>query len=253
MSLLVTLDRVKNIIKTWIKERNLIIEEIESDRLILREGDNTILLKIIVFEDIPDIDELNREITILASRRSDYNKMYIVVSRDIAHLLDGKLLKKLGIGVLSVDIEEGEVKEILTSPAISVRKVESIDISRIETELEKIVRKIVLSELEPIRRELENIKNLVQRDQSHSRADKSALESLNKIREEIENIWNVIDRLKIEIERIKNLTSSISENIEDNRREGRSVEKTEAVEQSTVPDFIRDNPWVQILANKVRE
>ncbi|NPA70609.1 MAG: hypothetical protein GXO26_07345 [Crenarchaeota archaeon] len=251
MSLLVTLDRVKNIVKTWIKERNLTIEEIESDHLILREGDNTIFLKIIVFEDIPDIDELNREITILASRRSEYNKMYIVVSKDVAHLLDGKLLKKLGIGVLSVDLDEGEVKEILPSPAISIRKLESLDISKIEVELEKIVRRIVLSELEPIRRELENVKSLLQRTQHHSGVDRSVVESLNKIREEIESIWNVIDRLKIEIERVKNLATTI-ENVEKSK-EDRKVEKIETVEQSTVPDFIKDNPWVQILANKVRQ
>ncbi len=252
MSLLVTLDRVKNILKTWIKERNLTIEEIENDHLVLREGDNTIFLKIIIFEDIPDIDELNREVTILASRRREYNKMYIVVSRDVAHLLDGKLLKKLGIGVLAVDLEEGEVKEVLTSPAISIHRVENIDLSRIELELEKTVRRIVMSELEPIRSELEKLKSLVQRGQSGS-VDKSVLDVLNKLREEIENIWNVIDRLKVEIERMKSLSTVSIENVEESKRSGRSMETMETVEQSNVPDFIKDNPWVQILANKVRQ
>ncbi|NPA23776.1 MAG: hypothetical protein GXO23_05745 [Crenarchaeota archaeon] len=241
MSLLVTLDRARNILKKWIKERNLIIEELESDHLILREGDNTVLVKIIVFEDLPDIDEINREITVLASRRSEYNKMYIAVSRDVAHLLDGKLLKKLGIGVIAIDLEEGEAREILQSPAIS-RRVAEIDVSRLEQDLSRIVRRILDSELSVLRREIEELKNRAQ-----DSASGDVLKKLEKIREEIESIWNVIDRLKIEIERLKNTisTGEVQSTATSSRQEAQQQSDT-----SPVPDFIKDNPWVQILANK---
>ncbi len=249
MSLLVALDRARSLLKSWIKEKGLTIEEFESDYLILREGDNSILVKIVVFEDIPDTDELNREITLLASRRNEYNKMYIAVSSDIVPLLDGKLLKKLGIGVLELNFEEDVVRERLQSPAISVRKVESIDISRIEKDIVTLVKRIIERELDPIRRELDNLKTYINKYPSNATSQNQTLrEKVEKLREEIDSIWDVIDRLKIEIERIK---SSISGEVKTDRS---SVEKKDEAQEraqpSNVPEFIKDNPWIQILSSK---
>ncbi len=239
MSSLLILDKVRTLLKRWAKENNLILEELGDSSAILREGDNTIFIKFLIYEDIPDIDDLNRQITLLASKRSEYNKMYILTGRDTVSILDGKLLKKVGIGVLVVDFDNEEIREVLQSPAVSVKKTYDIDISKIENYIKNIVEKYV-------KNEIEKVYDLVRSIEERVLNIEKMLSNMKSYKQDIEDIWNVIDRLKLEIERLKNMCTDTSarpvkeEAVEVSRRE----------EKIEMPEYLKDNPWIQIIANK---
>ncbi len=245
------------ILRAWAKERGIVIEEVRDDTVLMREGDNAILVKLVVFEDFPDVDQLNSALMELAKERNNYNKVYIAVNSSHAHLLDGKTLKKLGIGVLAIDIESGRVDEVLPSPAIKTRKV--LDLENID-KLRRIVEEVVSEYMSKMSQELRIIETRVAAVENKLSQLESKMKSATgtvpaELREELSNIWNVIDRLKIEIERLKNICSTVSE-AKTGEGAVRQVEGTRIEQTSTesvseaVPEFLRDNPWVQILARK---
>ncbi len=242
MSSLVLLDRIKSLVKKWAKDRSLIIEEFRNDKIILREGDNIILVRPLVYEDIPDVDEINREIAVLASCRSQYNRMYVLVNQDIVSLLDGRTLKKVGIGVLVADLENDEIKEILQSPALSIKKDVEFDISKIESYIKDTVLKIIEKELENIVKTISDISFKVQKLEK-------VISQYEKIRQDVETLWNIVDRLKIEIERLRSMGIE-AEGIKTG--EVKSQVSEIETQQAQIPEYLKDNPWVRILAEKVR-
>ena len=238
MSKIIYISRVKELIRRWCFDKSINITELKDRDIIAEEGNNTVLIRIF-YTEIPNEEIILREITYLSNERHKYNKVYIAIPEDAKMYLDGKLLKDIGIGVLTYNLDEGIVSEVLTSPAIKT----SIILPNID--IEKIIDKKIEEHLKNIYLEIESIKqNLSKVTTVHTSGINDKIISLKN---EIDSIWDIIERLKIEIEKIKNMCTGV-EHIE--KRIEHRVEKVE-VKEMEVPEFIKDNPWIEILSKKV--
>ncbi len=248
-------------LRAWARDRGIVVDEIREDEILMREGDNVVLVKLVLFEDFPDVDKLNAALMELAKDRNNFNKVYIAMQKGHVHLLDGKLLKKLSIGVLEIDLDRGTVVEVLPSPAIRIRRV--LDQENLE-KLRPVIAEIVNEQLSKLVQEIRQLEAKVSMLEDRIRQLETRTtrtpETERELREEINSLWSVVDRLKIEIERLKTsiqTTSTVTVEklqIRSTAAEAAMQEAvTNTVSREDVPDFLRDNPWVQILAKKASE
>ena len=252
-------EQALSIVRSWARERGIVIEDVREDGILAREGDNTVLIKLVLFEDFPDVDRLNSTLMELAKDRNNFNKVYVALQSEYVHLLDGKLLKKLSIGVLGIDFEKGTVVEVLPSPAIRIRKV--VDIESIDR-LRPVIAEIVNEQLSKIIQEIRILETRISalEDRVRQLESKVTTSGIGKeLKEELNSLWNVVDRLKLEIERLKTSIQTGATVSPAEKPQAKPVMVEEAVQEAGatpsegVPDFLRDNPWVQILAKKASE
>jgi len=222
------ISKVKEALIDWYMDKGLTIKNTNDDKIVLNEGNNTILVKII-YQDIPTAEEINKELAYVASERKNFNKVYIALPKHARPYIDGKILKKLGIGLILYDSTKlGNFEEIL--PSIPIR------ISRIELD-ENLSSKLIL--IDELVKEISSIKETVR--ELMIKISNIPLSKISDIEVEISKIWNVIEELKRNIILCKELER-------EEKRTSETIEEVKSIEE--VPEFLKDNPWVSILSKK---
>ncbi len=191
------------LIKWLTEERGLEIVERGLDYVNCRDGNNTVHYRYI-HVDIPNEADIAKKVAELAGDRGGFNKMYVAIDRSIINFIDGKLMKKLGIGVIVLD---EEVREALPSIPIATPQATAIN----SEELQLLERTI--------------------------RAMQDKINQLEKRIQELE-------------ERSKHSEDSIKEK----RQEETQIQEQNPVPAVTgagdVPQFMRENPWLDILGKR---
>ncbi len=240
--------KAKELIRRWLAERGCSVEtSSEHDELSMTfvEGDNTVIVRV-AYLDVPSISDLSREVTLLASERSKYNKAYIAVPKYVKDLLDGRVLKRAGIGVILYDLDTNEVVEVLPSMPIALRRQSCEDVDRRIKEVSEVVE----HRIGEIAKEVSSVKAAISRIDEVSKALLSVdVSKMMNVSREIEQIWAAIERLRSEVEHLKSLCAHReSPSTEVKRAESEDVARGAS---SYVPSFIRDNPWIEIISKKV--
>jgi len=202
-------------------------EELGEDDIVLKDADNLILVSLIQIDLSGSLSPKVRkrvrgEIGRLARLSAYFNKAYIALPEEVLKLhknkiIDVELLREAGIGLLSINLLKGEVRQLLPPKPRSSSRAERVDVTPLLKEMEGKIRK-----LELLYDRLEN--------------------ELNEIKKEIDN-------LKVRIE-ITNTSRSKEEEIPKAEEEsGREVK----IEDLELPSFMRDNPWLEVLRRRGRE
>ncbi|OYT61675.1 MAG: hypothetical protein B6U69_03170 [Thermofilum sp. ex4484_15] len=202
-------------------------EELGEDDIVLKDADNLILVSLIQIDLSGSLSPKVRkrvrgEIGRLARLSAYFNKAYIALPEEVLKLhknkiIDVELLREAGIGLLSINLLKGEVRQLLPPKPRSSSRAERVDVTPLLKEMESKIRK-----LELLYDRLEN--------------------ELNEIKKEIDN-------LKVRIE-ITNTSRSKEEEIPKAEEEsGREVK----IEDLELPSFMRDNPWLEVLRRRGRE
>ena len=222
------INKVKEALIEWYVDKGLTIRNADDDKIILNEGNNTILIKI-VYQDIPTTEEINKELAYIASERKSFNKAYIALPKHARPYIDGKILKKLGIGLILYDSAKlGNFEEVL--PSIPIR------VSRVELD-ENLSNKLIL--IDELVREVSSIKETVK--ELMVKISNIPLSKISDIEVEISRIWNVIEELR------RNITFC-KESEREKKHVSETVEEVRSIEG--VPEFLKDNPWIRILSKK---
>lgn len=200
------------LIKWLVEERGLEIIERGDDYVNCRDGNNVVHFRYI-YLDIPNEADVTKGIAEVAGIRTSFNKAYIVVDKSAVNFVDGKLLRKLGIGII---VMGNEISEALASAPISTADRHAIDD---EEELVKI------------------------RDVVRSLQDKLA-----EVERRVQELENAVREIKASDKRMEEPSSRRIDRSE--ARGGNEEAGHGDAAEGDVPQYMRGNPWLDILGNR---
>ena len=192
-----------------------LVEKTKSDNedknapdLIMSDNTNRMYLKIIQKESISERNKLLGSIMKSVSYLLEANIVYLALPKLYASILDGRVFRENGLGVLIYD-DRGAPEEVIQPKIFPNKQTSASSTSTI-----------------PI-----------------------------KIMEEINSLKDNLHSLEIEVNILKDLVSNLKSNqkiieIEPQIKKVKVEQKTDSTD---FPEFMRDNPWVEILSKRGRE
>jgi len=192
-----------------------LVEKTKSDNedknapdLIMSNNTNRMYLKIIQKESISERNKLLGSIMKSVSYLLEANIVYLALPKLYASILDGRVFRENGLGVLIYD-DRGAPEEVIQPKIFPNKQTSASSTSTI-----------------PI-----------------------------KIMEEINSLKDNLHSLEIEVNILKDLVSNLKSNqkiieIEPQIKKVKVEQKTDSTD---FPEFMRDNPWVEILSKRGRE
>jgi len=187
----------------------------ELGEIILSNGRDSILVKVI-FEDDADRTLLYEELASIVEKTSEYNMAYIAVPRVLSETVETALFMKKGIGLIVYDDYSAEER----IPAEPSRRT-SIKSQEIKFQFDEKRLRRIESLIEDLSGRIDSL-------------EKAYLSLLREIRE----IKSLLEKKVMVIE----------------KPEGKAFRRLEeSVESSSLPSFLRDNPWVEILSKRSEE
>jgi hypothetical protein len=191
------------LIKWLTEERGLEIVERGLDYVNCRDGNNSVHYRYI-YMDIPSEADIAKSVAELAGNRGGFNKMYIAIDKSALNFIDGKLMKKLGIGVI---VMGEEIREALPSIPIATIQAPIMD----GEELQLLERTI--------------------------RAMQDKINQLEKRIQELE-------------ERSKRFDGNAVEKRQEEKRIQEENPAPAVTSAGDVPQFMKENPWLDILGKR---
>lgn len=189
----------------------------EPDELILYNGREKILVKII-FEEDADKTIVYDACTSVVEKASEFSMVYVAVHRNLGDRMDTVIFMKRGVGLIVYDdwsIEEKIPAKMLKKPPI-VKNQEIVETGVVERN---------------IRRLESSIREISERIDS---LEKAYLSLLREVRE----IKSILGK------RIMIMEKPVEPSI---------TKYEETAESGGLPSFLRDNPWVEILSKRSEE
>jgi len=192
-----------------------LVEKTKSDNedknapdLIMSDNTNRMYLKIIQKESISERNKLLGSIMKSVSYLLEANIVYLALPKLYASILDGRVFRENGLGVLIYD-DRGAPEEVIQPKIFPNKQTSASSTSTI-----------------PI-----------------------------KMMEEINSLKDNLHSLEIEVNILKDLVSNLKSNqkiieIEPQIKKVKVEQKTDSTD---FPEFMRDNPWVEILSKRGRE
>jgi len=192
-----------------------LVEKTKSDNedknapdLIMSNNTNRMYLKIIQKESISERNKLLGSIMKSVSYLLEANIVYLALPKLYASILDGRVFRENGLGVLIYD-DRGAPEEVIQPKIFPNKQTSASSTSTI-----------------PI-----------------------------KMMEEINSLKDNLHSLEIEVNILKDLVSNLKSNqkiieIEPQIKKVKVEQKTDSTD---FPEFMRDNPWVEILSKRGRE
>ncbi len=165
-------------------------------------------------------DGLNRKLLLSAAMKAavlrEYaDKVYLAAPMEYRLVIDGRVLSENGLGLLLVD-ESGNVMEVLPAKPKRTKRIPDV-YAKAFSELEK--------QIEIIRRRFDELNAVVER----------------------------VDRLMQEVEALRKEVEMMERELKEGRTRGGLVTTQVAREiekEEELPSYLRDNPWLEILARR---
>ncbi len=192
------------LIKWLTEERGMEVVERGEDFVNCRDGNNLVHFRY-VYLDIPNEADIAKRAAEVAGSRTAFNKAYLVVDRPSANFVDGKLMRRLGIGII---VMGSEITEAMASMPTARPTVSDGAIAE------------VMSEVRAVRDRLADVERRV-----------GELESMIRTRNEREKQVEVVTK-------------------DEANDEAGEVDGGEGRVQGDVPQFMRENPWLDILGKR---
>ncbi|MCW4033673.1 MAG: hypothetical protein NWF08_09850 [Candidatus Bathyarchaeota archaeon] len=182
-------------------------EDKNTPDLIMSDNTNRIYLKIIQRESLNERNELLSSIMKSVSYLFEANIVYLALPKLYASILDGKVFRENGLGLLIYD-DKGALEEVIRPKIFPNKQMSTSSSSTI-----------------PI-----------------------------KLMDEINSLKDSLHSLEIEVNMLKDLVNNLKNNQKSIEIEPqiKKVKVEQKVNSTDFPEFMRDNPWVEILSRRGR-
>jgi hypothetical protein len=183
-------------------------EDKNTPDLIMSDNSNRMYLKIIQKESLSERNKLLSSIMKSVSYLLEANLVYLALPKLYASILDGKVFRENGLGLLIYD-DKGAPEEVI-QPKIFPNKLTSTS----------------STSTIPI-----------------------------KLMDEINSLKDNLHSLEIEVNMLKDLVNNLKSNQKTVEVESqiKKVQVEQRADSTDFPEFMRDNPWVEILSKRGRE
>ncbi len=212
--------------------------ELSENELVFLEGNNRVYVKVAIIE-FPSESAIKDELVYASRVRGKYNKVYIALPKSSRGFIDGRLFKSHWVGVLLYDTTvanvDNAVEELIPSIPLEIHG-ESINAE-------------VLARIERLERIVDELK--------------AVLSSALKVGDSMAFLNRELSELKNRISRIERDLEALRERLVQVKAEVRTEEAPKpeitalasAIAESTpssgeLPDFISDNPWIDVLKRR---
>ncbi len=252
---LTELEWAKYVISKWVREeRNLVpldinefisqnpelLSDVRSNTLVFLEGKNKVAIYVVTRG--VSRDEISREIATkcVAKLRDFVDKIYVAIPITYRFLVDGRLIKELGIGLLVYDLDKGNVEELVPAKPITRPKVAAVDLRRLE-ELEERIANIEYR-LENLMKEVSELRRTI-----------SAIERSLLHPDDVRRM--VTDVLERELSRIRRELSSYVPTAPSAAGVEVAAEISQEVPSGATfwEEYLKDHPWVEVLRKRSKE
>jgi len=182
-------------------------EDKNTPDLIMSDNKNRIYLKIIQKESLSERNKLLSSIMKSVSYLFEANIVYLALPKLYASILDGKVFRENGLGLLIYDDKEA-LEEVIQPKIFPNKQMSTSSSSTI-----------------PI-----------------------------KLMDEINSLKDGLHSLEIEVNMLKDLVNNLKNNQKSIEIEPqiKKVKVEQKVDSTDFPEFMRDNPWVEILSRRGR-
>ncbi len=220
---------MRKILEEWLVQRGFRIVDKLSDReVVLMEGNNTVYLRIST-EEFPTESYIIDELSNVMRNRFNYNKAYIAFPQSARGLINGKLFRSNRVGVYIYDLSSADperaVEELVPSIPIQLQQGIDDDIRRRIDGLE--------SGLNDIRNALLSIN------------PQSLARDISELRSRLARVEQLISELTERVNRLESLRPQAQGNAAQV-----VTQMGPAGNEGELPDFISNNPWVEVLRRR---
>ena len=227
-----SIDVARKILEDWLQQRGFRVVDKLSDReLVLMEGNNTVYLRIST-EEFPTESYIIDELSNVMRNRFNYNKAYIAFPQSARGLINGKLFRSNRVGVYLYDLSstdpERAVEELI--PSIPIQLQQGVD--------EGIKRRI-----DDLEKAINDVRNTLLSINVQSLA-----KDIDELRSRVTRIEQVINDLTERVNRIESIESQIMKG--SMTVQGSTPTSGGAESEGGLPDFLSDNPWIEVLRRR---
>ncbi len=190
------------------KKRSENEEDKNAPDLIMSDNTNRMYLKIIHKESLNERNKLLNSIMKSVGYLLEANIVYLALPKLYASILDGKVFRENGLGLLIYD-DKGTPEEVIQPKIFPSKQVSTSNTGTI-----------------PI-----------------------------KLMDEINSLKDNLQSLEIEVSMLKDLVNNLKSNQKniEVKPQIKKVQVEQRTDSTDFPEFMRDNPWVEILSKRGRE